>query len=116
MKRSNKAVLLSALVFPGVGHLYLKRFVIGLLLSGGAATVTYFIVSNIVNKALDIVERIQSEKLSVDVNAISLFVSEQFRSAENSHLSIVTIALIVFWIIGIVDSYRIGRIEEMASE
>jgi hypothetical protein len=116
MKRSNKAALLSALVFPGVGHLYLKRFIIGLLLSGGAATATYFIVSNTVSKALDIVEKIQSEGLSVDVNAISLLVTEQSRGAENSYLSFATAALIVFWIIGIVDSYRLGRIEGIASE
>ena len=116
MKRSTKAVLLSALVFPGVGHLYLKRLVIGVLLSGSAASATYFIVSNAVSKALDIAERIQSEGLPTDVNAIALLVSEQSHGVEGSFLGIATIALTVFWIIGIVDSYRLGRIEEKVDE
>jgi hypothetical protein len=116
VKRSTKAVLLSALVFPGVGHLYLKRFVIGILLSGGAASTTYFSVSSAMSKALDIAETIQREGLSLDANAIALLVSEQSRGAEGSFLSIATIALIVFWIIGIVDSYRLGRIEERVDE
>jgi TM2 domain-containing membrane protein YozV len=116
VKRSTKAVLLSALVFPGVGHLYLKRFVIGILLSGGAASTTYFIVSSAMSKALDIAETIQREGLSLDANAIALLVSEQSRGAEGSFSSIATIALLVFWIIGIVDSYRLGRIEERVDE
>lgn len=116
MKRSTKAALLSALVFPGVGHLYLKRYVIGILLSGGAASATYFIVSNAVSKAFEIAEKIQSESLSLDVNAIASLVSEQSHDAVGSSMSIATIALIVFWIIGIVDSYRQGRVEENANE
>ena len=43
-------------------------------------------------------------------------VSEQSRGAENSSLSIATIALIAFWVIGIVDSYRVGRVVEKVDE
>ncbi len=116
MKRSTKAVLLSAFVFPGIGHLYLKKFVIGILLSVGAATATYFIVSNAVSKALEIAKKIQSERLSLDVNAIAKLVSEQSPGTVGSSLSISTIALIAFWIVGIVDSYRLGRLVEKDDE
>ncbi len=116
MKRSTKAVLLSAFVFPGIGHLYLKKFVIGILLSVGAATATYFIVSNAVSKALEIAKKIQSERLSLDVNAIAKLVSEQSPGTVGSSLSISTIALVVFWIVGIVDSYRLGRLVEKDDE
>jgi predicted histidine transporter YuiF (NhaC family) len=115
VKRSTKAALLSALVFPGVGHLYLKRYVIGIFLSGGAASATYFIVSSVVSKAFVIAEKIQSESLSLDVNAIASLVSEQSHGAVGSSMSIATIALIVFWIIGIIDSYRQGRVDENAN-
>jgi len=116
VKRSTKAVLLSAFVFPGAGHLYLKQFLIGILLSGGSASALYFIVSSAVSKALEIAETIQSEGVPLDVDAIASLVTEQSRGAESSSLSIATIALIAFWVIGIVDSYRVGRVVERVDE
>jgi len=110
MKRSTKAVLLSAFVFPGVGHLYLRQFVIGIVLSGGSAGAVYYVVSSAVSKALEIAETIQSEGVPLDIDAIVSLVSEQSRGAESVSLSIATIALIAFWVIGIVDLYRMGRV------
>ena len=112
MKRSTKAVLLSAFVFPGVGHLYLRQFVIGIVLSGGSAGSLYYIISSAVSKALEIAETIQSEGVPLDVDAIVSLVTEQSHGAESISLSIATIALIAFWVIGIVDLYRVGRVLE----
>ena len=112
MKRSTKAVLLSAFVFPGVGHLYLRQFVIGTVLSGCSAGSLYYIISSAVSKALEIAETIQSEGVPLDVDAIVSLVTEQSHGAESISLSIATIALIAFWVIGIVDLYRVGRVLE----
>ena len=57
MKKSTKAVLLSGLVFPGLGHLYLKRWLEGILLTGVAAYAAYLIVSITLGIALDIVQK-----------------------------------------------------------
>ena len=112
MKRSTKAALLSALVFPGVGHLYAKRFSLGLLLAAGSAFALYFIVSSAVSKALPIAERIQREGAPLDAEAIARLVSEQSLGADDSSMSIAAIAFLVFWLVGIFDSYRLGRIAE----
>ncbi|MEJ2682451.1 MAG: hypothetical protein P8144_13555 [Gammaproteobacteria bacterium] len=120
MKKSSKAVLLSALVFPGAGHLYLKRYVVGILLSVGAVMAFYFIILDAVHHALEIVEALQNEAASLDVNAIVSLLSEQSSRAEASSLSaslnIATTVLIVVWLIGIVDSYRQGRLVEKVSD
>lgn len=116
MKKSTKAVLLSAFVFPGAGHLYLKQFVIGLLLLGGSATALYWSVSSAVSKALAIAATIQSEGGPLDVDAIARLVSEQSGGAEGVSLRIATIASITFWVIGICDSYRVGRGMEKGEE
>jgi hypothetical protein len=116
VKKSTKAVLLSAFVFPGVGHLYLKQFVIGIVLAGGSISALYFIISSAVSKALEIAQKIQSEGVPLDVDAIASLVSEQSRGAESSSLSIATIVLIAFWVIGIVHSYRLGRVLEKVDE
>ena len=116
MKQSTKAVLLSAVVFPGVGHLYLKQFVIGLLLFGGSVAALYLSVSSAVSKALEIAATIQSEGAPLDIDTIARLVSEQSDGAEGVSLRMTTIALIAFWVIGIFDSYRVGRIVEKVDE
>ena len=111
MKKSTKAALLSMLVFPGVGHLYLKKYILGLLLSIGAATATYFIVSSAVQTALEVVENIQGGGIPLEVGSITELVSQQSRASEDS-TNIAMIALFTFWVIGILDSFRVGHMLE----
>jgi len=108
-----KAALLSCLVFPGAGHLYLKRFTLGFLLSVGAAVALYFITLNAVQAALKIMQELQRAGAPRDVDAILELLSQQSRSAEASS-RIPIIALAVLWLIGILDSYRVGRALEKA--
>lgn len=104
------------LVFPGVGHLYLKKYIPGLLLSLGAATATYFIMSNAMQTALDVVDNMQSGNISLDTNTITGLVNKQSSVTENS-TNIAMIALLLFWIIGILDSFRVGhKIEKPEKE
>jgi TM2 domain-containing membrane protein YozV len=111
MKKSTAAALLSGLVFPGLGHLYLKRWIPGILFGGIAGTATYYIVSIAVNIALDIVEKIQSGAVSSDVDSISVLVSQQLSASEQA-TNMATMALLACWVIGIIDSYRQGRAQE----
>lgn len=108
VKNSMKAALLSCLVFPGAGHVYLKRLTLGLLLSVGSAVALYFVVSNAVQAALEVAEQIQEPGAPLGVDAILELVSQQSRRAEESS-RVAIIALFVLWFIGIFDSYRVGR-------
>lgn len=108
MKKSTKAALLSGLVFPGIGHLYLKRYVPGILLSVGSAAAIYYIFSAIMDTALTVAEKIQSGAVSPDVAAITDLLSQQPGGSEQS-ANVATLVLMVFWLVGIVDSYRKGR-------
>jgi hypothetical protein len=83
MKKSIKASLISAFVFPGAGHIYLKKYFPGLLLVGVSSLGIYYLILNMVEKALQIVEKIQLGHVQAD-------------------------ATVICWIIGILDSYRIG--------
>jgi len=99
------------LVFPGVGHLYLKKYVLGMLLSIGAATATYFIVSSAVQTALEVAEKIQGGSIPMEVGTITELVSQKSSAGESSTNNAL-IALFTFWVIGILDSFRVGRILE----
>ena len=108
MKKSIKASLISAFVFPGAGHIYLKKYFPGLLLVGVSSLGIYYLILNMVEKALQIVEKIQLGHVQADATAINQLLSNQSTGSESALLSIATIAIAICWRIGILDSYRIG--------
>ncbi len=117
MKRSTKAALLSGLIFPGIGHLYLKRYAHAIVLCVASASAIYFIVSVAVTTALEVAEKILSESggVTLDMVAITDLASKQSSGAEQP-MNIATLVLVVCWVIGIVDSYRQGRAQENVEE
>lgn len=109
MNRSTKAALLSALVLPGAGHFYLKKTLIGFVLACLSLLCLYFIISNAVEMALQILHQIESGEVPPDIAVISSLVSEQSAYSKNKTLDYLWPALIIIWIVGIVDAYRQGR-------
>jgi len=109
ISKPGKAVLLSALVFPGAGHFYLKKKITGSVLAGSAFFGLYSIVSGILERAQLIADKIVSGEIQPDMTIISELVSSQSSGAEAQSLSIATTVLIISWVIGIVDSYRVGH-------
>jgi len=116
MKNSTKAVLLSALVFPGAGHFFLKKRIPGIILSGTAFAALYVVISNVVERALLIAQKIQSGDVQLDIAEITELVSRQPTGAEAQSLSIATTVLILLWVGGIADSYRVGHIQDKNTE
>ncbi len=109
MRKSSKAALLSALVFPGAGHLLLKRYITGAGLICTALAALYLIVADILEKALAIVEKIERGEVSPDVAAIAELLSRQPMGNESQLLDAALPVLVICWVIGIADSYRCGR-------
>jgi len=71
MKRSSKAALLSGLIFPGIGHIVLKQYLRGSVLMLFALVALSVIVTRIYQRALTIVDRINSCDIPVDTSAIA---------------------------------------------
>ena len=112
MKKSTKAVLLSALVFPGTGHFLLKKYIPGVIIAGTAIFGLYVLIAGAVEKALQIAEKIQSGEVQPDVAAIAELVSKQPAGADAQLINIATAALVIAWLLGIIDSYRLGRLQD----
>ena len=70
MKKSNKAVLLSALVFPGAGHLLLKKRIIGAVLTCASLVALDLIIANMLNRAQEIADKILSGDVAPDAAGI----------------------------------------------
>ncbi|WP_340678588.1 hypothetical protein [Paraglaciecola sp.] len=109
MTSTTKAVLLSALVFPGCGHLWLKSKLIGGLLIAVTVVCMYFLLSNAMEIANQISAKILSGEIPLDVARISEAVSAGLAGSNSLQITIATWALVITWLIGILDTYRVAK-------
>lgn len=108
MKKSTKAVLLSALVFPGVGHLYLKKTLFGGLLAIASFVCIYDIMSKMMQNMQQMVDRMQSGYVPPDMTAMLELASSQTAGME-AHLSGTSaVIFVILWLVAVFDSYRVG--------
>ena len=112
MKKSTKAILLSAFVFPGAGHFFLKKVLSGAVLAGASFAGIYYLILDATEKAFNFTEQLQYGDIQPDIRAITELLSHQTTGSEAQLLHIATTALIICWLIGIIDSYRVGRISD----
>lgn len=108
MKKSIKAVLLSALVFPGAGQLLLKRYYSAVFFMTFASIGLYLLFNDIYTRAQAIVEKIQSGEVSADIASITELVHQQSSVALESFTPALIILLIT-WSVSVVEAYRLGR-------
>lgn len=112
MKRSLKAVLLSALVLPGAGHIYLKKYLPGAVLIGASFAAAYYLFSKSLEMAVQIADKIQGGDIQPDVEAITELVANQQAGSDAQLLNIATAVFIICWLVGIIDSFRIASARE----
>jgi hypothetical protein len=112
MKRSSKAALLSGLIFPGIGHIVLKQYLRGSVLLIFALVALSVIVTSIYQRALTMVDRINSGDIPVDTGAIAEMVSNSTSGADSFIENIAVVVLVACWLIGIIDSFRLGVAQE----
>lgn len=111
MKKSTKAVLLSGLVFPGLGHLYLKRWITGIVLSGITAFALYYIFSIAVDIAIHVSQMIESGSIQPDVANLTNEILQQLGTVEHQ-TDLASLTLLVCWVTGMVGSYWQGRSQD----
>ena len=112
MKKSNKAAILSAFVFPGAGHFYLKKYIAALLLAGITLVPIYLIIANVVNRTLQVTDKILSGEVQPDLATIMELVTQQSADPGADSLQYVWLVLIGVWLVGTADSYRLGRLQD----
>lgn len=109
MSKSIKAALLSGLIFPGVGHLYLKSYGRGIALLVLSAICLFILTSKVFDQANAVLQKIQAEGGVMDPARILELASQTPPAADTPALSVATLGLIACWVIGVVDAYRLGK-------
>ncbi|SOB77466.1 hypothetical protein SAMN04488490_3285 [Marinobacter sp. LV10R510-11A] len=112
MTKYLKAALLSALVFPGIGHFSLKKPLQGSILAGTAIVCLYFLLNAVVDTAQELSVKIQSGEVPLDAAKISELLSQQLAGSDGQLVNIASLLLIICWTVSIIDSFRIGWSQE----
>jgi len=104
--------LLSGLIFPGIGHMVLKQYLRGSVLMLVALIAVSLVVRAAIKRALIVVDRINSGEIPIETRAITEAIANSTSGTESLTVKISVIILGVCWLIGIIDSYRLGKAQE----
>lgn len=106
MKKSIKGALLSGLLFPGAGQLWLRCYLRGVVLIVLVTGCLAAVAKRAGQQAFAIVERMEAEGGTVDM--VALFRSLADTPADHV-ITTVTKVLVLVWVVGILDAYLAGR-------
>ncbi len=108
MTRASNAALLSGLIFPGTGHMALRHYWRGSVLVGVALVALAVIIPSVFQRALLIVDRINAGDVPADFADIVQMATATTGGSNSAAESAALIMLLICWLVGIVDSYRLG--------
>lgn len=96
--------------------MFLKKYLAGALIIGTSIAAVYYLLSKSLEMASQITEELQRGNIQLDIETITELVSKQSTAADVQLLNIATAAFFICWLIGIIDSYRIGRTQDKIIE
>lgn len=107
MKPSTKAALVSALIFPGLGHLVLKRPMRGCLFIVPALLAIGFLLRTTLALASALVAEIDSGKLALDPLAILARIHAS--GVDNPATNAASLVILLCWVGSVADAFWLGR-------
>jgi len=116
MKNSLKGALLSGLIFPGLGQIALKHYKRGAVIIIAVLISLSVVVAEAVQQALAILEKIQLEGGEISMSTISDAATQTSTISGSLTLNLALLLVILFWIIGAVDAYRIGKKKDIGED
>ena len=109
MHKATKAALISAFIFPGCGHFYLKSKLRGAVFTMFSVGCLYALITYVVNIANDISDRILSGDVPLNISSIMTEISSQLNTSASDPAHIASLLLLSCWGIAIIDSIIVGR-------
>lgn len=108
MDKSIKVALLSAFIFPGIGHIFLKKYIAATVFAGGAFSCSYLLLAKVIENVIKIMENIKPNKLP-DTENIRELISVQLNQIDLISTNIISLILLLIWCVAIIDAYRIAK-------
>jgi len=107
---------LSGLVFPGLGQIVLKHYKRGIALLIVVTGCLLAIVVQAVQTAMVILRDIESKRGVIDMDNISNAATRATAASNSLVFNSLILIIVLCWIIGTVDAYRIGKKEDLKEE
>jgi len=107
VKDTGKVLILSALVCPGAGHVYLKRYIRAGVLIAIVSVALFFIVLHAVDIAQVVADKIILGEMALD----PWLIRQEIYNQRGEGGKTADLAMGVFaatWLVALIDSYRIA--------
>jgi len=109
MQKSTLGLLLSGMVFPGLGHLVLKAYKRGITLIIITISCLIAIMMTALKHASEIIQKIQLEGGVIDLDSVNQLANQAVSAADQLTYNISYFILICCWLVGVIDGYRVGK-------
>lgn len=110
MSPSRKAALFSGLIYPGAGHLLLKKYWLGAFIIAIFSSGLFLVISPLITQAEQIKQQIVTGVIPPTVEAITKALS-MHPSGDNAQLlSLVSYALVIIWAAALCHAYHLGKL------
>ena len=116
MSNAIKAALLSGLVFPGIGQVVLKRYRRGVVLMLIVLACLFIVVAKAVQQAFSVLKQIELAGGTINVDAILNVATQSSTNSDSIVFNSILLLIIVCWILGVVDAYRIGKKRDLEEQ
>ena len=113
MNNSIKGALWSGLMFPGLGQVIFKHYKRGIVLMFTVFASLMVIALKAVQHALTILEKIELEGGIIDIQTITDAATRASSSSDGIIYNVGFLLIIICWIFGTVDAYRIGKKKDL---
>jgi hypothetical protein len=114
MTNAVRGGLLSALVFPGVGQIALKRYRRGVVLMLAVLAGLAVMVGDAARQAARMFETIESGGGAIDRDAIARAAAQATVPSDSLVSTGLLVAVAICWLYAVVDAYRIGKEQDLA--
>jgi hypothetical protein len=109
MKNSLKGALLSGLILPGLGQIALKRYARGIVLMLVVMGALILMIVTAVQEAYAVLAGIEAAGGTPDSETIRHAAEQAAAGSGSLLIRAMSVLVVVCWIVGIIDAYRIGR-------
>ena len=100
-------------MFPGLGQVIFKHYKRGIVLMVTVFAILMVIVLKTVQYALTILETIELEGGVIDLQTITDAATQASSSSDSVIYNLGFLLIVICWIFGIVDAYRIGKKKDL---
>ncbi len=116
MRKSLKGALLSGLVFPGYGQFVMKHYIRGIALTLLCLTGLVVIGVKVRQQIFIVLEKIEYGDGTIDISEIINAINLEDTTSGDAVYKLASLLLLLCWIIGIIDAYRIGRRKDLEEQ